>query len=100
MTTGKNINSTTSSPRKRAGQRLVVLGSGESGVGSAILAKQQGFDVFVSDKSLIKDKYKKPLVEHNINFEEGKHSEEFILNAEEVIKSPGIPEKAELVQKL
>ncbi len=98
--TGKNINSTTSSPRKRAGQRLVILGSGESGVGSAILAKQKGYDVFVSDKSQIKDKYKQPLLDNNISFEEGKHSEEFILNATEVVKSPGIPEKAEMVQKL
>lgn len=81
-------------------QRLVILGSGESGVGSAILAKQKGYDVFVSDKGLIKDKYKKPLQENGIAFEEGNHTENLILNATEVIKSPGIPEKAELVQKL
>jgi UDP-N-acetylmuramoylalanine--D-glutamate ligase len=79
---------------------MVILGSGESGVGSAILAKQKGYEVFVSDKGTIKDKYKQPLKEHNINFEEGKHSEELILNATEVVKSPGIPEKAEMVQKL
>jgi UDP-N-acetylmuramoylalanine--D-glutamate ligase len=78
----------------------VILGSGESGVGSAILAKQKGFDVFVSDKSLIKDKYKEQLVAENILFEEGIHTEEKILNADEVIKSPGIPDKVELVQKL
>ncbi|MBL7910461.1 MAG: UDP-N-acetylmuramoyl-L-alanine--D-glutamate ligase [Bacteroidia bacterium] len=81
-------------------KRIVILGSGESGVGSAILAKQKGFDVFVSDKSLIKEKYKEQLIEENILFEEGIHTEEKILNAHEVIKSPGIPDKAELVQKL
>jgi len=78
----------------------VILGSGESGVGTAILAKQKGFDVFVSDKSLIKEKYKNQLVEENILFEEGIHTEEKILNADEVVKSPGIPDKVELVQKL
>ncbi|MCE3228052.1 MAG: UDP-N-acetylmuramoylalanine--D-glutamate ligase [Bacteroidetes bacterium] len=81
-------------------KRIVILGSGESGVGSAVLAKQKGFDVFVSDKSLIKEKYKKQLIEENILFEEGTHTEEKILNAYEVIKSPGIPDKVELVQKL
>ncbi len=81
-------------------KRIVILGSGESGVGSAILAKQKGFDVFVSDKNLIKEKYKIQLIEENILFEEGIHTEEKILNADEVIKSPGIPDKAELVQKL
>ena len=78
----------------------MILGSGESGVGSAILAKQKGFDVFVSDRSLIKDKYKEQLIEENILFEEGIHTEEKILNADEVIKSPGIPDKVELVKKL
>lgn len=81
-------------------QRIVILGSGESGVGSAILAKQKGYDVFVSDKGAIKDKYKKPLQENGIAFEEGQHTEELVLNATEVIKSPGIPEKADLVKKL
>lgn len=81
-------------------QRIVILGSGESGVGSAILAKQKGYDVFVSDKGLIKDKYKKPLQENGIAFEEGMHTEDLVLNATEVIKSPGIPEKADLVKKL
>jgi UDP-N-acetylmuramoylalanine--D-glutamate ligase len=78
----------------------VILGSGESGMGSAILAKQKGYEVFISDKGIIQDKYKQPLVEHKISFEEGKHSEEMILNAVEIIKSPGIPEKAELVKKI
>lgn len=81
-------------------QRIVILGSGESGVGSAILAKQKGYDVFVSDKGLIKDKYKKPLQENGIAFEEGMHTEDLVLNASEVIKSPGISEKADLVKKL
>lgn len=79
---------------------IVILGSGESGVGSAVLAKQKGFEVFVSDKSPIKEKYKTQLIQENIPFEEGMHTEEKILNALEVIKSPGIPDKVELVQKL
>ncbi|MBK6986464.1 MAG: UDP-N-acetylmuramoyl-L-alanine--D-glutamate ligase [Bacteroidetes bacterium] len=78
---------------------MVILGSGESGVGSAILAQAKGYDVFVSDKSLIKEKYKLELVHHNIAFEEGTHTEDLILNATEIIKSPGIPDKVELVQK-
>lgn len=79
--------------------RIVILASGESGVGSAILAQAKGFDVFVSDMSTIKDKYKKELLDNNIAFEEGKHSEALILNATEIIKSPGIPDKADLVKK-
>src|ERR1700743_2683026 len=82
------------------GKRMVILGSGESGVGSAVLAKQKGFDVFVSDRGLIQEKYKTQLKEEHILFEEGAHSEEKILNADGGIKSPGIPDKAELVQKL
>jgi UDP-N-acetylmuramoylalanine--D-glutamate ligase len=82
------------------GKRLVILGSGESGVGTAVLAKKQGFDVFVSDKSLIKEKYKQQLIEEGILFEEGVHTESKILNADEVVKSPGIPDKIELVQML
>ena len=78
---------------------MVILGSGESGVGSAILAQAKGYDVFVSDKSLIKEKYKLELVHHSIAFEEGTHTEDLILNATEIIKSPGIPDKVELVQK-
>lgn len=81
-------------------KRIVILGSGESGVGSAILAKQKGYDVFVSDKSLIKENYKKQLIEEGILFEEGFHTEEKIINASEVIKSPGIPDKAEIVKKI
>ena len=81
-------------------KRIVILGSGESGVGSAILAQAKGFDVFVSDKGAIKEKYKQQLNEYKIPFEELQHTEEKILNADEVIKSPGIPDKVELVKKL
>jgi UDP-N-acetylmuramoylalanine--D-glutamate ligase len=81
-------------------ERIVILGSGESGVGSAILAKEKGFDVFVSDKGTIAEKYKTQLIEEKILFEEGRHSEEKILNAAEVIKSPGIPDKAEIVKMI
>jgi len=80
--------------------KIVVLGAGESGVGAAILAKEKGFEVFVSDKSEIKDKYKKELDEHSIVWEEKQHTEEIILAADEIIKSPGIPEKAPIIKKL
>ncbi len=81
-------------------KRIVILGAGESGAGAAVLAKKEGFDVFVSDTSSIKDKYKKLLDDHQIEWEEGHHTEEKILNADEVIKSPGIPQEAPMVQKL
>jgi UDP-N-acetylmuramoylalanine--D-glutamate ligase len=81
-------------------KRAVILGAAESGVGAAILARKQGFDVFVSDLGTIKDKYKKELVERQFDFEEGQHTEEKILNADLVIKSPGIPDKAPLIKKL
>lgn len=84
----------------KAMKRIVVLGAGESGAGAAVLAKKEGFDVFVSDMSKINDKYKKVLDDHNIQWEEGHHTEELILNADEIIKSPGIPEKAPMIQKL
>lgn len=81
-------------------KRIVILGGGESGTGAAILAKRKGYDVFLSDSGIIKEKYKSLLVEHKIDWEESKHSEEKILNADEVIKSPGIPNKAPLIKKL
>ncbi|MBV1923536.1 MAG: UDP-N-acetylmuramoyl-L-alanine--D-glutamate ligase [Flavobacteriaceae bacterium] len=81
-------------------QRLVILGGGESGVGTAILGKKEGFDVFVSDFGKIKDKYKQVLLHHEINWEEEGHSEEKIINASVVMKSPGIPDTAPLVVKL
>lgn len=81
-------------------KRIVVLGAGESGAGAAVLAKTKGFDVFVSDLSSIKPKYKEMLDAHNILWEEGQHTEAKILNADEVVKSPGIPDKAPIIQKL
>ena len=81
-------------------KRIVILGAGESGVGAAILAKKQGFDVFVSDFSEIKERYKKLLNDHSIDWEERQHTEIDILNADEVIKSPGISHKAPIIKKL
>jgi len=81
-------------------RRIVILGAGESGAGSAVLALKKGFDVFVSDKGQIKDKYKEILDNYNIKWEEGIHNEEVILSADEVIKSPGIKEDAPVVVKL
>lgn len=80
--------------------RIVVLGGGESGVGAAVLAKVKGFDVFLSDLGALKDSYKETLQKFDIPFEEKQHTEALILNATEVIKSPGIPEKAPMVVKL
>lgn len=80
-------------------KRIVVLGAGESGAGAAVLAKKEGFDVFVSDMSAIKDKYKKVLDDHGIEWEEEQHTEEKILNADEIIKSPGIPKEAPIIIK-
>lgn len=81
-------------------KRIVILGAGESGTGAAVLAKKKGFDVFVSDMSVIKDKYKELLNFYEIQWEEGYHTEGLILNADEVIKSPGIPNDAPLILKL
>lgn len=81
-------------------KRLVILGGGESGVGTALLGKEKGFDVFVSDKGKIKDKYKEVLIHNEIEWEDEKHSEEKILNADLVMKSPGIPDKAPLVKAI
>ncbi len=80
-------------------KRIVVLGAAESGVGAAVLAKKEGFDVFVSDMSKIKDKYKQMLDERGISWEEGQHTEELILSATEIVKSPGIPDTAPMVSK-
>jgi len=81
-------------------KRLVVLGGGESGVGTAILGKQKSYDVFVSDSQKIADKYKKVLLHHEIDFEENQHTENKIFTADVVIKSPGIPDKVLIVKKL
>ncbi len=78
---------------------IVILGAGESGVGSAILAQEKGYKVFVSDMGKIQDSYKKELINSNIDFEEERHSEEKILQASEIIKSPGIPDSAPLIKK-
>ena len=80
--------------------RLVVLGGGESGAGAAVLAKKEGYDVFVSDKGLIKQPFRTMLEENGIPYEEGKHTEAQLLNASEVVKSPGIPDNAPIVAKL
>ena len=81
-------------------KRIVILGAAESGAGAAALAKKKGFDVFVSDMSAIKDKYKKQLDDYGIAWEEGRHTEELILNADEIIKSPGIPDTAPMIVKI
>ncbi len=78
-------------------KRIVILGGGESGAGSAILAQAKGFDVFLSDSGILQDKYKTELSEKNIRFEEKGHTEGLILSADEIIKSPGIPEDAPLI---
>ena len=81
-------------------KKFVILGAGESGAGSAVLAQKHGFDVFVSDKGQIKENYREILVKHGINWEEGNHNESVILSADEVIKSPGIPENAPIIKKI
>ena len=80
--------------------KIVVLGGGESGFGAAYLAKKKGLEVFLSDKGLIKDDYKKLLTDAGIEFEEGKHDDDRILAADWIIKSPGIPKKAEIISKI
>ncbi|GAB1417060.1 UDP-N-acetylmuramoyl-L-alanine--D-glutamate ligase [Paludibacter sp.] len=81
-------------------KRIVILGAGESGAGAAVLAKQKSFDVFVSDLSEIKQSYKAILNEYDIQWEEKQHTESLILNADEIIKSPGIPDKSPLIKKI
>ena len=80
--------------------RMVILGGGESGVGAALLAKQQGYEVFLTDESSLKEVYRNELQMAGIEFEEGKHTDEKILSADEVVKSPGIREKNKLVKKI
>ncbi len=81
-------------------RKLVILGGGESGAGAAVLGRLKGYDVFVSDAGQIKDKYKEELAEYDVPYEEGHHTEEKILEADEVMKSPGIPHKNEMVKKI
>ncbi|MGN7820276.1 UDP-N-acetylmuramoyl-L-alanine--D-glutamate ligase [Chitinophaga varians] len=80
--------------------KLIILGAGESGIGAALLGKQQGYEVFVSEGGTIKDNYKQELAVNHIPFEEGHHSWDVILGADEIVKSPGIPEKTELMKKV
>lgn len=81
-------------------KKLIILGAGESGIGAALLGKQQGYDVFVSDGGAIKDIYKQELAVNHIPFEEKQHSWDVILGADEIVKSPGIPEKTELMKRI
>jgi len=81
-------------------KKLVILGGGESGVGASLLAKQKGYDVFLTDGSSLKEIYRNELLNAGIEFEEGSHTDERILDADEVVKSPGIPEKNEMVKKI
>jgi UDP-N-acetylmuramoylalanine--D-glutamate ligase len=81
-------------------KRMVILGGGESGVGAALLAKQQGYEVFLTDESSLKETYRNELQTAGIDFEEGQHTEDKVLNADQVVKSPGIAEKNELVKKI
>ena len=80
-------------------EKIVILGAGESGTGAALLAKVKGYEVFVSDAGVVKEKYKAELQLHDISFEEGGHSNEKILDADLIIKSPGIPDKAPIMQE-
>lgn len=81
-------------------EKIVILGAGESGVGSAILAQKQGFDVFISDIGQVKPRYRDVLNQYGISFEEGQHTEERILRADLIVKSPGIPEKAAMIKQV
>ena len=80
-------------------KRLVILGGGESGVGTAILGKQKGWEVFLSDKGSLKPHYRETLNKEGIQWEEGTHTEEKILSADVIMKSPGIPDKAPIIKK-
>ena len=81
-------------------QFIAIIGAGESGLGAALLAKEKGFEVFVSDRGTIKPRYEKELIDQQIPFEQGHHDEQRILQAQEVIKSPGIPDHVPLIQKI
>ena len=102
MADTNNIADSKSSPLGAGGHewRLIILGAGESGIGAALLGKQKGYHVFVSDGGAIKNNYKQELIDNGIDFEEGHHTEEKILSADEIMKSPGIPEKNEMVKKI
>lgn len=98
----KNLETSESNILPPLGERglLIVLGGGESGIGTAILGKQKGYNVFVSDSQKIADKYKEVLLHNEIDFEENQHTESKIFTADIVMKSPGIPDKIPMVKKL
>ena len=100
MKSENDMNESTEFRHSKTGNRIVILGGGESGAGAAVLAKKQGFDVFVSDLSAIQPQHKEILDKYGISYEEDRHTENEILNADEVIKSPGIPDKAPIICKL
>jgi len=81
-------------------KKIVILGAGESGVGVAVLAKKKDYEVFVSDSGTLKKEYKNVLLHYGISFEEGRHTEDWCLQADEIVKSPGIPDKVPLIQKI
>lgn len=100
MDCGNSIgNSFISYVETKMSKRVAIVGAGESGTGAALLAKAKGYEVFVSDQGIIKEKYKNELVAEGIKFEEGVHTNELILNAQLIIKSPGIPDKAEIIKQ-
>jgi UDP-N-acetylmuramoylalanine--D-glutamate ligase len=94
------VSSRSRSDNEKMKKKITILGAGESGTGSAVLAQKQGFEVFVSDKGQVKQKYKELLMNYGIKWEEGNHNEEEILSASEVIKSPGIPENAPIILRI
>jgi UDP-N-acetylmuramoylalanine--D-glutamate ligase len=100
MENEKEVGLEVGSPAPSGTHRLIVLGGGESGVGAALLGKQRGYQVFLSDGGQLKESYKQELVQNRIEFEEGGHNAERILGGDEVVKSPGIPEKNELVKRI
>ena len=81
-------------------KKIVILGAGESGVGTAVLALQKGYEVFVSDFGSISTKYKTMLKDYHISYEQNQHSEDIILSADVIMKSPGIPDKADIMKKI
>lgn len=100
MDCGNSIgNSFISHVETKMSKRVAIVGAGESGTGAALLAKAKGYEVFVSDQGIIKEKYKNELVAEGIEFEEGVHTNELILNAQLIIKSPGVPDKAEIIKQ-
>lgn len=100
MQTNNSDTTLSNAPSRSGGALMVVLGGGESGVGAAILAQKKGFDVFLSDSGALKEEHRRTLIDYGIDFEEGGHTEERILSAQEIVKSPGIPDTVPLMQKV